>query len=92
MLANQCWPKCIKLLIIPKFITAPPKSSIKLLSQANTSAFRLFYRQTESYNNKCRFFTGANSFWVVQSNKPVLETINKLNSENVTESIATFKF
>ena len=32
--------KCIDSPIIPKFVTAPSKSSIKLLSQANWSAFR----------------------------------------------------
>ena len=46
----------------------------------------------ESYNNKnkCRFLTGVNSFWVVQSNKPVLQTINKLNSRKAAKSINTF--
>ena len=56
-----------------RFIIDSPKSSIKLLSQAITSAFRLFYRQIESYNDKCRFFTGVNTFWVVQNNKPVTD-------------------
>ena len=35
-----------------------------------------FYRQIESYNKKCRYFTDINSFLVVQSNKPVLKTIS----------------
>ena len=30
------------------------------------------------------------SFWVVQSNKPVLQTINKLNSRKAAKSINTF--
>ena len=44
-----------------RFIIASPKSSIKPLSQTITSAFRLFYRQIESYNDKCRFFSGVNT-------------------------------
>ena len=73
-----------------RFIIASPKSSIKPLSWAITSAFRLFYRQIESYNDKCRFFTGVNTFWVMQNNKPVTDAVNKLNKRNKTKSISTF--
>ena len=77
-----------KTLVKPRFIITSPKSSIKLLSQALTSAFTHFYRQIGSYNDKYRFFVGVNSFWVVQSNKkPVLKTINKLNSRNAAKSM-----
>ena len=62
-----------------KFIVASPKFSIKLLSQAITSAFRLFYRQIETYNDKSRFVTGINTSWVIISNKPVSKAINNLN-------------
>ena len=79
-LPNMYWlPKMHKNPIKARFIIAFPKSSIKPLSQAITSAFRLFYRQIESYNDKCRFFTGVNTFWVVQNNKPVTDAANKLN-------------
>ena len=30
------------------------------------------------YNDKCRFFTGVNTFLAVQNNKPVINTINGL--------------
>ena len=73
-----------------RFIIASPKSSIKPLSRAITSAFRLFYRQIESYNDKCRFFSsGVNTFWVVQNNKPITDAINKLNKRNKANSIST---
>ena len=75
-----------------RFIVASPRCSIKPLSQAITSAFRLFYKQIEAYNHKSRFFTGVNSFWVVQSNKPVFTAINKLNKRNKAISISTFDF
>ena len=75
-----------------RFIIASPKSSIKSLSQAITSAFCLFYKQTESYNDKCRFFTGVNTFWIVQNNKPVTDAVNKLNKRNKAKSISTFDF
>ena len=33
----------------------------------------------QTYNDKCRFFTGANTFWIVQNNKPVMDAMNELN-------------
>ena len=57
-----------------------------------TSAFGDFYWQIEFYNNKGRFLTGVNSFWVLQINKPVLKTFNKLKSKNTAKSINTFEF
>ena len=92
-LPNMYWlPKMHKNPIKARFIIASPKSSIKPLSQAITSAFRLFYRQIESYNDKCRFFTGVNTFWVVQNNKPVTDAVNKLNKRNKAKYISTFDF
>ena len=92
-LPNMYWlPKMHKNPIKARFIIASPKSSIKPLSQAITSAFRLFYKQIESYNDKCRFFTGVNTFWVVQNNKPVTDAVNKLNKRNKAKSISTFDF
>ena len=92
-LPNMYWmPKLHKTPIKARFIIASPKSSIKPLAKAITSAFRLFYKQIESYNDKCRFFTGVNTFWVVQSNKPVTVAINKLNTRNRAKSISTFDF
>ena len=92
-LPNMYWlPKMHKTPIKPRFIIASPKSSIKPLSQAVTSAFRLFYKQIETYNTKSRFFTGVNTFWVVQNNKPVLDTIKSLNKRKKARSISTFDF
>ena len=68
---------------IVRFVIASSKSVIKTLPQAITSALRPFYRQIEPYNNKCRFFPGVESFSVIQSNKQVLRTTNKLNSRDV---------
>ena len=95
---NHCLPKMYwlpemhKTPIKARFIIASPKSSIKPLSQVITSAFRLFYRQIESYNDKCRFFSGVNTFWIVQNNKPITDAINKLNERNKANSISTFDF
>ena len=47
------------------FIIASPKSSMKPLARAMTSIFRLFFRIIQIYNDKCRFFKGVNTFWIV---------------------------
>ena len=75
-----------------RFIIAAPKCSIKPLSKAVTQIFRLFYKQIESYNKKCKYFTGVNAFWVVQSNQKVTECMKKINSRGKAKSISTFDF
>ena len=63
---NMYWmPKMHKNHIKARFILASPKSSIKPLARTIISVFRLFFRQIQTYNDKCRFFTGVNTFWVV---------------------------
>ena len=37
-------------------------------------------------------FTGINSFWIVENNKPVMKKFIKLNSRNAANSINTFEF
>ena len=85
-------PKMHQSPIKARFIIASPKSPIKPLSREITLAFGLFYRQIVSYNDKCRFFSGVNTFWVVQNNKPITDAINKLNKRNKANSISTFDF
>ena len=74
------------------FIVAAPSCSIKPLSKAVTSVFKLFFQQIESYNKKLQFFSGINSFWVIQNNKPVVRNIKKLNSRNKAHTVSTFDF
>ena len=75
-----------------RFIMASPKSSIKPLARTIRSVFRLFFRQIETYNDKSRFFTGANTFWVLQNSKPVIDAMNGLNKRRKATSISTFDF
>ena len=59
-LPNMYWmPKIHKNPIKATFILTCPKSSIKPLARTITSIFRLFFRQIQAYNDKCRFFTGV---------------------------------
>ena len=73
-----------------KFIIASPKSSIKPLARTITSIFRLFFRQIQIYNDKCRFFTGVNTFWVVQNSISVTDVMNGFNKRRKVTSVSTF--
>ena len=75
-----------------RFIIASPKSSIKPLERTITSVFRLFFRQIQTHNDQCRFFTGVNTIWVVQNKKPVIDAMNGLNKRRKAASVSTFDF
>ena len=65
-------PKLHKNPIKANLIVVFPKSSKKPLARTITSIFRLFFRQIQIYNDRCKFFTGFNTFRVV----PEKETSN----------------
>ena len=85
-------PKMHKSPIGFRFIVAGVKCTVKLLSKHITSIFKLFYQQIESYNKKCRFFSGINTFWVIQNNAPVIKSIKRINKRKGAQSISTFDF
>ena len=61
------------------FIIAAPDCSIKPLAQALTKLFKLFYKQIEPYKKKTFYFSSIKSFWVIDNNKKVLQSIDKIN-------------
>ena len=52
----------------------------------------MFFRQIQTYNDKYRFLTVVNTFWVVYNNKPVTDVINGLNKRRRATSVSTFDF
>ena len=52
----------------------------------------MFFRQILTYNDKCTFLAGVNTFWVVQNNKPVTDAMNGLNKRRKETSVSTFDF
>ena len=95
---NQClpsiyWlPKMHKNPSKARFIIAASKCTVKPLSKAVTSIFKLFYTQIETYNRKCQFFTGVNTFWVTLNNQSVIKSLNKLNKHQRAKHVTTFDF
>ena len=78
LICNECL-RC-KNSIKGSFIIASSKSP----KSSRTTTFRLVFRQA--------FFTGVNTFWIEQSNKPVIDAINKLNKRRKATSISNFDF
>ena len=85
-------PKMHKTPIGHRFIIASKKCSIKPLSKNISNIFKIFYKLVESYHHKSKFFSGLNTFWVIQNNKPVLDALNKINKKSVAKSIVTYDF
>ena len=75
-----------------RFIIASPKSSINPLARTITSIFLLFFRRIQTYNDKCRFFKGVNTFCVGQNNKPISDAMDGLNKRSKATSVLTFDF
>ena len=92
-LPNIYWlPKLHKNPLKFRFIIAAPSCSVKALSKAVTSVFRLFYNQIENYNMKCCYYSSVKTFWVIENNKEVLNSLNKLNKRGKASRISTFDF
>ena len=52
----------------------------------------MFFKQIQTYNDKCRVFTCVNTLWVVQNNKPVTDAMNGLNKWRKATSVAACDF
>ena len=75
-----------------RFIIAGKKCINKQLSKHVTSALKLCYSQTDAYHKKTYYFSGANTFWVIQNNSLPLECIKKINKRKNAKQISTFHF
>ena len=94
---NEClpqiyWlPKMYKNPTKFRFIIAAPKCAIKPLSKSIISIFKLFYSQIETYNKKSHFYSGVKTFWIVQNNEPVINSLKKLTSRKRGKCMSTFR-
>ena len=46
----------------------------------------------QKYYDKSNFCYGINSFWLIHNKKPVIDTLNKLSSRRVADSVTTNGF
>ena len=75
-----------------RFIIAAPKCSIKPLNKAITAIFKLFFHQIQKYNQKSHFYSGIKSFWVVENNEAVINSLRKVSKSRRAKRISTFDF
>ena len=51
-----------------------------------------FFDQIESYHKKCQYFSGINSFFIIKSNNPIIDNLERLSSRKKAKSLSTFHF
>ena len=90
--SNYCLPKMHKNPVGFRFIIGSPKCSLKPLTKDITAIFKMFYNIGERYHLKGRLWSGIKTFWVIQNNRPVINSINKIDKRNSAKSLATFDF
>ena len=44
----------------------------------------------EIYHNKSKFYSGVDSFWLIQSNTPVIDTLDKLINLKSAMSVSAY--
>ena len=86
-------PKLHKNPIKFRFIIAAPDCSTKPLAKCLTKILKLFFsHQIENYNNKSYFYSHVKSFWVIQNNENVINSIKSLNKRHSIKTMSTFDF
>ena len=93
VLSSPYWmPKMHNLPIGTRYITDSRQCVIKALSKNIATTFKLLYKSVEKYHNKSKFYSGVNSFSVIQNNKSVTDTLNKLSNPEVAKSFFIYDF
>ena len=85
-------PKMHKSHVGFRFIVASKLCSTKPLTKVVSRVFKLIFMHIESFHNKALFYSHYNHFWVVQNTFPIIDRLNKINSQKKAKSISTFDF
>ena len=92
-LPSMYWmPKMHKSPSGSRFIIASKHCSTKPISKAVSSAFKLIFKQVESFHQKAKFLSNYNKFWVLQNSDPVISILQTINKKRGAKSIATYDF
>ena len=65
---------------------------LKQLSKSIRSAFKVIFKQTESYNKKITFFSGITFLCKILSNHTVINSIHNLNNRSKATLRSCFDF
>ena len=92
---------CIKIYRIPnlhensvkaRLLIDSPKWSMKPLSKAVTALLKLINKEMEQCNFKTQYYSCVKTFWPIQNNQTVIDTMKKINLRNQVILISTFHF
>ena len=87
-----CLPKMHKTPIKFRFIISSKFCTSKKLSKYVAVVFAHLLQQIEHYHAKSYFFSGIKSFWIIQNNKPLLDSITKINKRKNARNLSNFDF
>ena len=85
-------PKFHKNPIKFRYIVASKSCSSKPISNAICKGLAKVRRERKWYCSKIEKYDGINRYWVIESNQPILNCINELNSTKTAKSITTYDF
>ena len=85
-------PKFHKTPVKFRFIISSSKCQTKPLAKVITKGLKLCQSQHESWCNVLRSYTGINHFFIIDKNKPILNTLNDLSYKQKAKTIETFDF
>ena len=85
-------PKMHKKPVGARFIIASKQCVTKEISKDIASLFKLFLKQVRNYHKKSQYFSGVKTFWVIDNNKNVLDSLKSLSKKNRAKKLSTFDF
>ena len=62
------------------------------MSKDVASLFKLFIQQVKTYHQKSQYFTGIKTFWVIDNNLDVLNSIRSLSCKKRAKQVSTYDF
>ena len=85
-------PKMHKNPVGARFIIASRQCVTKELSKDVASLFKLFLLQIKNYHRKSQYFSGVKTFWVIDNNINVINTLKSISKKKRAKRLSTFDF
>jgi hypothetical protein len=73
-------------------IISSSKAFTKIASEKVAMCLKLITKRMMNYCSTIRTCTSINAFWIINNNKPIIDTMEKLSKQNKAVSISTFDF
>ena len=57
-----------------------------------STVYKHIFNQIRNFHDKSYFYKNYNRFWVIENSKPVIEKLEKVNSQRGAKDISTYDF